>query len=170
MPLIRGEHSYGDINVIAYTTNSKDVHAGKFCSFAKNIRIFLDGNHPMTTFTTYPFHLIFKDIPLNNYGKENPTIGNDVWIANDVTIFSGVTIGDGAVIAGQSVVTKSVPPYAVVGGNPARILKYRFTEEQIKDLLELKWWDLPLDIIYRELLPIIDDIEKVILKLKEIKK
>jgi tetrahydrodipicolinate N-succinyltransferase len=82
------------------------------------------------------------DVPLHALPPHSPIIiGNDVWIAADVKIKQGVKIGDGAVLATQSFVTKDVPPYAVVGGNPAKIIKYRFTEEQIKDLLEIKWWN-----------------------------
>src|SRR6185312_6866720 len=70
-----------------------------------------------------------------------PVIGNDVWIGQDVSLNRGVTIGDGAVVAGFSVVTRDVPPYAIVGGNPAKIIKYRFPEETINALLESRWWD-----------------------------
>ena len=87
-----------------------------------------------------------------------------------MTIFSGVTIGDGAVIAGQSVVTKDVPPYAVVGGNPARILKYRFPEEIRNELMAVKWWDLPVNTIRKELLPVSDNIQEVIRRAREIRK
>jgi len=73
--------------------------------------------------------------------KGDVIIGNDVWVASYTTIMSGVTIGDGAVIANNSHVVKNVEPYSLVGGNPAKFIKYRFTEEQIKKLLEIKWWD-----------------------------
>ena len=83
------------------------------------------------------------DVPLNDLPLHSPiNIGNDVWIATDVKIMQGVTIGDGAVIAQESLVTKSVPPYAIVGGNPAKIIRYRFSPSEIEQLLELKWWDL----------------------------
>lgn len=80
--------------------------------------------------------------------KGDINIGNDVWTGMDVTFLPGVTIGDGAVIAAGSVVTKDVPPYAIVGGNPAKALKYRFTKKQIKKLLKIKWWDWPLWKVY----------------------
>ncbi|RWT08861.1 hypothetical protein DN600_02135 [Aeromonas caviae] len=79
------------------------------------------------------------DVPLNDLPLHSPiNIGNDVWIATDVKIMQGVTIGDGAVIAQESLVTKSVPPYAIVGGNPAKIIRYRFSPSEIEQLLELK--------------------------------
>jgi acetyltransferase-like isoleucine patch superfamily enzyme len=165
-----GEHSYGSPTVLAWSEAYKTqiVTTGKYCSIAENVKFILDGNHRMDTFSTYPFREIrgWKEAPLCGWGKNIPIIGNDVWIARDVTIYSGVTIGDGAVIAGQSVVTKDVPPYAVVGGNPARILKYRFQEDIIKDLLETKWWELPIESIRTGLLPISENIKEVIQKVR----
>ncbi|CAH6419480.1 Acetyltransferase [uncultured virus] len=165
-----GAHSYGTINVRRWTS-SEVVKIGKFCSLASNIRIVLDGNHKMDTFSTYPFHEKFgwTEYPRGNWSKETPIIGNDVWIADDVVIYSGCMIGDGAVIAGQSVVTKSVPPYAVVAGNPARIVKYRFNPETIRELLEYKWWDLPLDVIRTRLIPHAGDMQAVLKELREIR-
>lgn len=167
MSLQKGRHTYGDIHVQVWSRPNVVVRTGAFCSFASNIHIFIDGNHAMNTFSTYPFARLFRDVPANNWGKETPTIGNDVWISRDVTIYSGVTIGDGAVIAGHSVVTTSVPPYAVVAGNPARIVKYRFDEETIKDLLEVQWWNLPDEFIRGELLPVESDIREVIWRCRQ---
>jgi lipopolysaccharide biosynthesis protein len=126
----------------------------------------IDGNHRTETFSTFPFKSIFPEVDANNYGKYIPEIGNDVWIGNDVTIYSGLTIGDGAVIAGQSVVTNTVPPYAIVAGNPARIVKYRFDEDTIRDLLEVKWWELPESFI-RSLVDIDSDIKEVIRRCRD---
>jgi acetyltransferase-like isoleucine patch superfamily enzyme len=81
-----------------------------------------------------------KKHPNYKITKGDVIIGNDVWISSNVTIMSGVTIGDGAVIANNSHVVKNVEPYSLVGGNPARLIKYRFTQEQIEQLLEIKWW------------------------------
>lgn len=165
-----GEHSYGSAS-IKWWTNPATTIVGKFCSIGANMTIYLDGNHRMNTFSTYPFREKFSwnECRKNTWGKETPTIGNDVWIGDNVVMFSGVHIGDGAVIGGQSVVAKSVPPYAVVAGNPARIIRYRFDEETIKRFLEYKWWDLPLDVIRSELIPIIDDIPAVLTKLQNIR-
>jgi acetyltransferase-like isoleucine patch superfamily enzyme len=167
MSLQKGRHTDGDIHVQVWSRPNVVVKTGAFCSFAGNIRMFIDGNHPTDTFSSYPFSRIFPDISPDKYGKDTPTIGNDVWIANDVVIYSGVNIGDGAVIAGQSVVTKSVPPYAIVAGNPARIVKYRFDDDTIRALLDVKWWDLPDQFIMYQLIPIKGDIQEIIRRCKK---
>ena len=171
MTLRVGRHTYGyeAVRVLTWTRPNCVINVGQFCSFAGNIRFFVDGNHPMDTFSSYPFERLLKSLPPSNWGKQDPVVGNDVWIANDVTIYSGVAIGDGAVVAGQSVVTKSVPPYAIVGGNPATIIRYRFDEKTIEDLLRLKWWDLPDDIIFSKLLPIKNDMPLIIKTLEAIR-
>ena len=94
--------------------------------------------------STFPFYYqanIFKEAK-NPYEKAgNTTIGHDVWIGSEAMIMPGVTIGTGVVIAARAVVTKDVPPYAIVGGNPIDIIKYRFSKDEIARLLKLKWWD-----------------------------
>jgi acetyltransferase-like isoleucine patch superfamily enzyme len=120
---------------------------GKFCSIAGNLNIYLGGDHRTDWVTTYPFGNIHNNIFNKFDGTGHPKtngdviIGNDVWICDNVTIMSGVTIGDGAVIACNSHVVKNVEPYSIVGGNPAKLIKYRFTPEQIEKLLEIKWWN-----------------------------
>lgn len=156
--------SYVGPNVVVQVWSRKNavVRIGKFCSVAANVKFVIDGNHPLECMSTYPFDRLWPELPATNWGKSDPVVGNDVWIAQDVTIYSGVTIGDGAVVAGQSVVVKDVPPYAVVAGNPATIVKYRFPSHIVRQLLLVRWWDLDLDIIRRRLAPLNGDIEGVI--------
>lgn len=140
----RGKHTYGPEPIIQGSVEaSSGSKIGKFCSIADNLQFIIKGSHMMNWVTTYPFQATWKmDVPLHDLPLYAPiTIGNDVWIASNVKIKQGVTIGDGAVLATECFVTKDVPPYAIVGGNPAKIIKYRFTENQIKDLLNIRWWD-----------------------------
>ncbi|RDY25647.1 hypothetical protein CHL78_017100 [Romboutsia weinsteinii] len=160
-----GAFTYGDPNILNYLSDSK-VIIGKFCSIAQNVIIFIGGEHRADWITTYPFNVFLQDF---TYVKGNPTtkgdviIGNDVWIGYGATIMSGVTIGDGAVIGTNSLVTKDVEPYSIVGGNPARRIRYRFSENQIERLLDIKWWDWPYEKIIRYM-PILlsNDIDKII--------
>lgn len=145
-----GPYSYhGDGLSVKWKGNDTTFRCGKFCSIADNLKIYLGGNHRTDWITTYPFGHTHKDKFNTFSGKGHPStkgsviIGNDVWIGDNVTIMSGVTIGDGAVVANNSHVVKCVEPYSIVGGNPAKLIRYRFTKEQIEKLLKIKWWDLP---------------------------
>lgn len=140
-----GKYTYGKVKIHFENDNAK-LTVGNFCSLAEPLNIYLGGNHRTDWVTTYPFGHIHNNI-FNNFNgighpatKGDVTIGNDVWIGSNVTIMSGVTIGDGAVIANNSHIIKNVEPYSLVGGNPAKLIKYRFTPEQIEKLLEIKWW------------------------------
>ncbi|MGA1977606.1 MAG: antibiotic acetyltransferase [Bacteroidales bacterium] len=122
---------------------------GRFCSLASNIQI-LPGKHPVKMISTYPaFYSRQKAIPVsfsdNDYFKEinNIEIGNDVWIGNSVTILDGVKIQNGAILAAGAVVTENIPPYAIAGGVPAKVIRYRFTEATIDILDKIKWWNWP---------------------------
>ncbi|CEG14014.1 putative Chloramphenicol O-acetyltransferase [groundwater metagenome] len=123
------------------------IKIGKYCSISENVTILGGGNHNYDNISTYPFKTLNKgllDVKEYKYKSRKETIiGNDVWIGMNVTVLGGVRIGDGVVIGAGSVVTKDVCPYNIVAGNPAKIIKYRFTDEQIKQLLEIKWWDWP---------------------------
>jgi len=119
---------------------------GKYCSIGSGAVFMMAGNqgHRMDWVSTFPFYFqanIFKSSK-NAYEKVgNTVIGDDVWIGSEAMIMAGITVGSGAVVAARSVVVKDVPPYAIVGGNPASIIKFRFNKERIKTLLKLKWWD-----------------------------
>lgn len=144
-----GEYTYGCPQVIWGEESSLTI--GKFCSFAGDILIILGGGHRTDWVTTYPFPALPDEWMEAARIKGHPTtkgdviIGNDVWIAHGATILSGVRIGDGAVIGARSVVTADVPPYAIVAGNPAKVVRYRFDNKTINDLLRLRWWDWPID-------------------------
>jgi acetyltransferase-like isoleucine patch superfamily enzyme len=143
-----GEYTYGFPNVVY--PNGK-LKIGKFCSISWNVTIFLGGNHRVDWISQYPFPTPDGRWPKAEGKKDflstrgDVTIGNDVWIGSDVTIMSGVTIGDGAVIGTGSLVTGDVEPYAIVAGNPAKLIKKRFSEDQIEKLLEIQWWDWPVE-------------------------
>lgn len=127
---------------------NKNVHVmiGKYCSIATNVRFLLAMNHDYRRVTSYPFaELERAETNLNQNNHFQILIGNDVWIGQDVTIMGGVRIGDGAVIAAEAVVTKDVPPYAIVGGNPAYVLKKRFPDEIVKKLRAIQWWHWPFE-------------------------
>jgi acetyltransferase-like isoleucine patch superfamily enzyme len=141
-----GKYTYGRPEIRGRFNHGTIVKCGNFCSIASQVKIYLGGNHRTDWITTYPFghinHNIFNSF--NGVGhpstKGNVNIGNDVWIGDNVTIMSGITIGDGVVIAANSHIVKDAEPYTIIGGNPAKKIKYRFTQEQISKLLDIKWW------------------------------
>lgn len=150
-----GRGTYGDPQVLQWGDGTT-LTVGAYCSIAEGVQIFLGGNHRTDLISTYPFGEILKvhGLPKGHNSKGDVIIGNDVWLGARSTIMSGITIGDGAVIGACSVVSKSVPPYSVVVGNPARVVKKRFSDEEIKTLLEMKWWDWD-DSDLRRALPLI---------------
>jgi len=127
------------------------LRIGKFCMIASDVTFIMNGaNHLSEALTSYPFAIFGGDWAHAMEGKSYPTkgdtvVGNDVWIGYGATIMPGVTIGDGAIIATKSIVTRDVPPYTIVGGNPAKEIRKRFSESEIQRLLELQWWDWPIE-------------------------
>jgi acetyltransferase-like isoleucine patch superfamily enzyme len=152
-----GRFTYGHENIKTFWEGDPPSCArlkiGSFTSIAERIKIYLGGNHRTDWISTYPFGHINNQTFTAFNGLGHPktngdvTIGNDVWIGADVTIMSGINIGDGAVVAANSHVVKDVEPYTIVGGNPAKLIRKRFTDDQISKLLDLKWWNLDLETI-----------------------
>jgi virginiamycin A acetyltransferase len=132
-----------------YPINKDRLIIGKYCSIACRSKfIFTSANHSKQSLSTYPFPIFFDEWSLNVAditkawdNKGDIVIGNDVWIGYEAVILSGVKIGDGAIIGTRAVVTKDVPPYAIVGGVPARVIKKRFDEKVICKLMEIQWWN-----------------------------
>lgn len=127
------------------------LRIGKFCAIARGVKFIMNGaNHQMDGISTYPFFIFGHgwesatptagELPY----KGDTVVGNDVWIGYDALIMPGVTIGDGAIIAARSVVVADVPPYAIVGGNPARVVRERFDAASVQRLLAVAWWDRPV--------------------------
>lgn len=137
-----------------------NLRIGSFCAFSSSITVLLGGNHRTDWISTYPFgHLHVDELGGSDiYGhpttRGDITIGHDVWVAHGVTILSGVTIGDGAVLATNATVVTDVAPYEIVGGNPAKHIKFRFDPVIIALLQKLAWWDLPQASI-REIAPLL---------------
>jgi acetyltransferase-like isoleucine patch superfamily enzyme len=150
----RGTYGHEDIAVLSWEPlDDTMLHIGQFCSISFGLKIFLGGNHRTDWISTYPFghtnKLPVKLKPAEGHPRpaSKVFIGNDVWIGRDCTIMSGVNIGHGCVVAANSHVTKTFEPYSIIGGNPASLIKYRFSEDIISRLLKLNWWDWPDDTI-----------------------
>lgn len=135
---------------------------GKFCALARNVKFIMNGaNHKLSGYSTFPFYIFGNgwesslpqpgDMPF----KGDMVIGNDVWLGYDAMLMPGVNVGDGAIVASRSVVVNDVPAYSIVGGNPARVIRQRFSQEVVNELLAIRWWDWPIDKITRNLTAIV---------------
>ncbi|MBW4442375.1 MAG: Vat family streptogramin A O-acetyltransferase [Plectolyngbya sp. WJT66-NPBG17] len=131
---------------------------GKFCALAQGVKFIMNGaNHKLSGFSTYPFQIFgngweqvmpqLGELPF----KGDTVVGNDVWIGYESTVMPGVTIADGAIVAAKSVVVRDVPPYTIVGGNPAKVIRQRFADEVVAALLEIAWWDWSIETISQSL-------------------
>ncbi len=134
-----GYKSYGNLNIHSYSNGiGEKLEIGNFVSIANNVNFILGGNHTTNTITNYPVKTFFANTFLQDAFSNGPIIIEDeVWIGFGATILSGVKIGKGAIIAAGSIVTKDVPPYAIMGGNPAKLIKYRFDQDIIETLLKI---------------------------------
>ncbi len=125
---------------------------GKFCAIGRGAKFIMNGaNHKLTGLSTYPFFIFGKGWEKVSPGrsdlssKGDTVIGNDVWLGYESLVMPGVKVGNGAIVAARSVVTKDVPPYSIVGGNPASVIKLRFDQVTIDSLLQIAWWDWPIE-------------------------
>ena len=132
---------------------------GKYCSIACGAAfLFNAANHALGSLSTYPFPIFFEEWGTDAGAvadawdnRGDIVVGNDVWIGYEAVVMAGVTIGDGAIVASRAVVTCDVPPYAIVGGVPAKVIKYRFDPATVESLLRIKWWEWPAERIRRAL-------------------
>jgi acetyltransferase-like isoleucine patch superfamily enzyme len=139
-----GRFTYGSPRILKYPGDQNKVIVGSFCSIANSVTIFVGGNHNVRNVSTFPLLSkleIDENVPLSN---GDVVIGSDVWLGYGCTILSGVNIEHGAVVGAMAVVTKDVPPYGIVVGNPARLVRKRFSDDQIQRLLKIAWWDWPI--------------------------
>jgi virginiamycin A acetyltransferase len=135
---------------------------GKFCALARGVKFIMNGaNHKLSGFSTYPFQIFGNgwekvmpqpgELPF----KGDTIVGNDVWIGYDCLIMPGVKIGNGAIVSSRSVVVSDVPPYTVIGGNPAKPIKQRFSADLVSELEAIAWWDWPIEKISQHLAEIV---------------
>lgn len=166
-----GPEKFEEYNVLYnYYFSKVKLVIGKFCAIAAETRFIMTGDHKLDGISTYPFPIFqngwekaynIVDLPV----KGDIVVGNDVWFGYDSLIKGGVTIDDGAIIATRAVVVKDVPPYSIVGGNPAKVIKKRFDDVTIERLLKISWWNWDIEKINQHLSIIchldIDQLEKV---------
>lgn len=152
-----GKNTYGEISCLA-TRKTNKLFIGAYCSIADNVTFVLCADHNIGLISTYPFQAKLFGHDIDATSKGDIIVDDDVWIGYGATIMSGVHIGQGAVVAAGAVVTKDVPPYAIVGGVPAKVIKYRFEPEMIKELLKIDYSKLSkediekhIDDLYTEL-------------------
>jgi len=157
-----GNYSYGELNIVSFDCKSR-LLIGNYVSIAQNVTFLLDVEHYTNQIMTYPVKAkIVCANEIETFSKGNIVVDDDVWIGYGATIMSGVHIGQGAVVAAGAVVTKNVPPYAIVGGVPAKVLKYRFDKQMIEELIKIDFGKLSKA-------EIVNHMNELYLELKDIK-
>ena len=141
-----GKHTYGGIAVLNYN-NTYKLTIGNYCSIATSVMFILDADHYTNHISTFPFKVKELGERFEGVSKGDILVDDDVWIGYGATIMSGVHIGQGGVVAAGAIVTKDVPPYAIVGGVPAKVIKYRFEPKMIEELLKVDYSKLTKEMV-----------------------
>lgn len=141
-----GKFTYGEINLLhVYGSENEKLSIGSFCSIGPDVKFILGGEHHYDYFSTFPLKVKVLNLKSEAYSKGEIRVEDDVWIGHGALIMSGVTIGRGSVVGAGSVVVKDVEPYSIIGGNPAKLIKYRFSQEIIDKLMKVDYGKLNLD-------------------------
>ena len=149
-----GDYSYMNGLIVYSWGKQTQITIGKICSIADEVTIIAGGEHHKKEVSTFPFldrWELSNETRISNFTKGNITIGHDVWVGHGATLLSGVSIGHGAIFGAKAVVAKNVPAYAIVVGNPAKVISYRFSNEVIESLLAINWWDWSAELIEKEI-------------------
>lgn len=155
-----GDYTYGGLRVLTYNQDSK-LCIGRFCSIAQDVMFVLSGDHYTNHISSYPYRVRIMNEKQEGVSKGDIIVGDDVWIGFRSTILSGVHIGQGAIVAAGSVVTKDVPPYAIVGGVPAMVIKYRFSPELINELLKVDYSQMTEEMVKEHIEDLYNDLEEL---------
>ena len=158
--VVIGQGTYGDISILSDDKDSKLI-IGNYCSIAENVKFLLGVEHRLNCISTFPFKSKMLNKTMEGISKGNIVIEDDVWIGYGAMIMSGVHIGQGAVIAAGSVVTKDVLPYAIVGGSPAKIIRFRFESEVIEELLNVDYSKITKEMVKEHLDELYTNLENI---------